>query len=102
MTTEMRVTANRSALAPGLRSLGAAALLVEGAVHVQQYVQIFSSVSWIGPLFILNAIGCAVTTAGLMFRRTASLAGAAGMLISVAALVALAKSFHGGLLGWDE
>jgi hypothetical protein len=37
-----------------------------------------------------------------MFRRTASLAGAAGMLISVAALVALAKSFHGGLLGWDE
>jgi hypothetical protein len=102
MTTATPVTADRPRLALGLRSLGAGALLVEGAVHVQQYVQIFSTVSWIGPLFILNAIGCAVAAAGLMSRRTASLAAAAGVVISVAALLALAKSFHGGLLGWEE
>jgi hypothetical protein len=102
MNTETRVSANRSRLTLGLRSLGAAALIVEGAVHVQQYVQIVSTVSWIGPLFILNAVGCAVAAVGLMFRRTASPAAAVGVVISVVALAALAKSFHGGFLGWGE
>jgi hypothetical protein len=102
MTTGTRIAANRSRLALGLRALGAAALVVEGAVHVQQYVQLVSTVSWIGALFILDAIGCAVAAAGLMFRRTASLAAAVGAVISAAALLALAKSFHGGFLGWEE
>ena len=102
MTTETRMSADRSRLTVGLRSLGATAVLVEGAVHVQQYVHIFSTVSWIGPLFILNAAGCAVTAVGLIFRRTAPLAAAAGAVISVLALAALAMSFHGGILGWEE
>lgn len=102
MTPATRVAPNASRLGVGLRLLGAAALLVDGAVHVQQYVQIFNGVRWIGPLFVLNAVGCAVVASGLMVRRAARLAAAAGVIISVAALAALAKSFDGGILGWAE
>ena len=102
MTSGTRFGANAPRLVLGLRGLGAAGLLVEGAVHVQQYFQLFSGVTWIGPLFILNAVGCAVAAAGLAVRRTASLAAVLGLVISVAALAALEKSFHGGVLGWVE
>jgi hypothetical protein len=89
-------------LAAGLRALGAAALVAEGALHLQQYVAIFHTVQWIGPLFVLNAAGCAVAALALLFRRTVRLGALAGVAISVAALAGLAKSYDGGLFGWFE
>jgi hypothetical protein len=94
--------ARRSRLAAALRALGAAALVAEGAVHLQQYAVIFYTVPWLGQLFVLNAAGCAAAATALLFRRTVRLGALAGAAISVAALAALAKSYAGGLFGWYE
>jgi hypothetical protein len=85
-----------------LQALGAACLGVQGAVHLQQLVTIFHSVAWIGPLFALNAAGCALTIAALVPTRTRRLASAAGILISCGALIGLALSYTVGLFGWME
>jgi hypothetical protein len=49
-----------------LRILGAIAVLVVGAVHLQQYADGYSSVSTIGPLFLLNFVGATVIGLGLL------------------------------------
>ena len=89
-------------LAAGLRAVGTAALVAEGALHLQQYVAIFHTVRWIGPLFVLNAAGCGAAAIALLFRRTVRLGALGGVAISVAALAGLAKSYDGGLFGWYE
>jgi hypothetical protein len=76
--------------------------VAEGAVHLQQYVVTFHTVRWIGPLFVLNAAGCAAAAIALLFRRTVRLGALAGVAISVASLAGLAKSYDGGLFGWFE
>jgi hypothetical protein len=93
---------SRPRLATGLRALGAAALAAEGAVHLQQFLQIFFAVPAIGPLFVLNAVGCAGAAGGLLFGRTVRLGALAGITVSLAALAGLAKSYAGGFLGWTE
>ncbi|HEY4237578.1 MAG TPA: hypothetical protein VGM45_09615 [Gaiellaceae bacterium] len=50
-----------------LRTLGAIAVLVVGAVHLQQYfVDHFDVVPIIGPLFLLNFVGATVIGLGLL------------------------------------
>jgi hypothetical protein len=93
---------SRPRLATGVRALGAAALAAEGAVHLQQFLQIVFAVPLIGPLFVLNAVGCAGAAGGLLFRRTVRVGALAGIAISLAALAGLAKSYAGGFLGWTE
>ena len=44
--------------------------MAEGALHLQQYALIFHTVRWIGPLFVLNAAGCAAAAIALLSRRT--------------------------------
>ncbi len=39
-----------------LRRAGVAALLIQGGVHLQQYLDGFSAIPVIGPLFLLNAV----------------------------------------------
>ena len=90
------------AVALGAYALGAVALAGEAAVHVQQYFQLFHDVSWIGPLFLANAVACVVTIAGLAFAPTRQLAALAGIVISVAALGGLVISYGTGLFGWQE
>jgi hypothetical protein len=85
-----------------LYAVGAACLALEGGVHLQQLVEIFHTVSVIGPLFALNAAACAVTIVGILPRRTRALAALAGVAISAAALVALALAYTVGLFGWFE
>ena len=92
----------RTLIVVALTAAGAACLALEGAVHLQQLVEIFHSVSWIGPLFALNAAACAVTIIGILPRRTRTLATIAGVAISLGALVALALSYTVGLFGWVE
>jgi hypothetical protein len=81
---------------------GALALAGEAAVHVQQYVALFHDVRWIGPLFLANAIACAVVIAGLGHRRMRDLAALAGVGISAVALASLIVSYGEGLFGWQE
>jgi hypothetical protein len=81
---------------------GALLLVGEATVHIQQYFWLFHGVSWIGPLFLANAVACLVTVAGLAFPRTRALAALAGVVISAVALFSLVISYGTGLFGWQE
>jgi hypothetical protein len=81
---------------------GAAALAIEGAVHVQQYVTLLHVVPWIGPLFVANAAACAATVIGLAFRPTRQLSALSGVAISALTLAGLVVSYGQGLFGWRE
>jgi hypothetical protein len=94
---------------PGMNTLartlwiaGAAALAGEATVHVQQYFTLFHEVRWIGPLFLANAVACAVVIAGLAHPRTRDLAALAGIATSAVALAGLIVSYGQGLFGWRE
>jgi hypothetical protein len=97
-----------------VRRVGALALVVVGAVHLQQYLGGgYRSIPTIGPLFLLNAIGAGLVALGLLApiervlsNRAADLA--AGMLaatavgIAAGSLVAVVVSENGTLFGFSE
>ena len=83
-------------------ALGAVLLVVEAAVHVQQYTSIFNEVRWIGPLFLVTAAVSVVSVAGLAVPRTRQLAALLGVATSVLALAGLVVSYGRGLFGWQE
>jgi hypothetical protein len=85
-----------------LYAVGAVMLAVEAAVHVQQFVSRFHAVRWIGPLFLANAAGSLLATAGLAHDRTRPVAALAGIVISACALGSLVVSYGTGLFGWME
>jgi hypothetical protein len=69
------------------RALGALSLLAVGAVHLQQYLNIYSAIPTIGTLFVLNFAGA--TAIGLiLLAPIESVAGRRG--ITLVALAALA------------
>lgn len=99
--------------AAALRIGGALAVLVVGAVHLQQYGAGYSTVPVIGPLFAANFAGAAVLGLGLLIplerllpRRSARLVhlllavGAIGL--AAGSLAGLWLSEHGGLFGFSE
>jgi hypothetical protein len=87
-----------------LRVLAVALLLVEGAIHLQQYEGPLNAVPTINALFVLNAIGAAaiaLVVAGS--RGFVSLLGAlAGIGLTLGALVSLAISRAGVLFAYSE
>jgi hypothetical protein len=104
---------HRIAMLSVTRALGAAALLVVGGVHLEQYtIAHFSAIPTIGPLFLVNFI--AATSLGLLLlipiRRSArhgrllfdSLAALAGIGVAAGALAALLISEHTPLFGFME
>jgi hypothetical protein len=50
----------------GVRGLGALSLLAVGAVHLQQYVTLYSAIPTIGTLFVLNFAGATAIGLGLL------------------------------------
>jgi len=50
----------------GVRAAGALSLLAVGAVHLQQYLKLYSTVPTIGTLFVLNFIGATAIGLGLL------------------------------------
>ena len=56
----------RPGLLPAARALGALSLLAAGAVHLQQYFELYSGVPTIGTLFVLNFVGATVVGLGLL------------------------------------
>ena len=91
-----------------LRLLAAIAILVQGAVHAQQYLSGFSGVPLIGPLFLLNAIVSVPIAIWLVKdHRIFSILAGAGLLIgSIASLMlATTTDIFGYVLtdyGWPE
>jgi hypothetical protein len=48
------------------RVLGALSLLAVGAIHLQQYFELYSEVPTIGTLFVLNFVGATIVGVGLL------------------------------------
>jgi hypothetical protein len=94
------------------RFVGALAVLAVGAVHLQQYDYLYSSVPTIGTLFLLNFLGATVIGLGLLapLERTlgrlgsaaAGLLSAGGIGLAVTAFVFLLVSERTPLFGFQE
>ncbi|HMI72366.1 MAG TPA: hypothetical protein VK510_20370 [Solirubrobacteraceae bacterium] len=95
-----------------IRVLGALATLAVGAVHLQQYLTLYSEVPTIGTLFVLNFAGATVLGAALLTpieRVGGRLGRAAAALAAIAAIGLAATSFaflliseHTPLFGFKE
>jgi hypothetical protein len=78
------------------RALGALATLAVGAVHLQQYLKLYSSVPTIGTLFVLNFAGATVIGLALLApleRLAGRLGEAAVALLAAGGIVLAATSF---------
>lgn len=91
-----------------LRSVGAAAVLVVGAVHLQQYLGAgFDSVRVIGTLFLLNFAGATAIGLGLLvplarLRSLHALLAIGGIGLAGTSFVFLFVSEHMSLFGFQE
>jgi hypothetical protein len=96
-----------------LRVLGGMAVLAVGAVHLQQYVELYSAIPTIGTLFVLNFAGATAIGLGLLAplerllggRLGAAAVGAlaiAGIGLAVTAFVFLVIAEHRPLFGFME
>lgn len=91
----------------GLRTLGAVAVLVVGAVHLEQYAAGYSGLSVIGPLFLLNFVGATVIGLGLLvpaarLRPVQLLLALGGIGLAATSFVFLFVSEHQPLFGFHE
>jgi hypothetical protein len=95
------------------RGLGAGAVLAVGAIHLQQYVVLYSAVPTIGTLFLLNFMGATAIGLGLLAplerllgdRWGAAVVGLlalAGIALAAVALVFLTIAEHTPLFGFLE
>jgi hypothetical protein len=78
------------------RVLGALSLLAVGAVHLQQYFELYSSIPTIGTLFLLNFVGATLVGVGLLApveRLLGRLRGAILALLALAGIVQAATAF---------
>lgn len=96
-----------------LRLIGVLAILVTGAVHLQQYLGDYHAIPTIGPLFLLNAIGSGVVAVGLLLpverwlgqRRgeiAVGLLALGGVAIGLGALISLYIAETSTLFGFSE
>jgi hypothetical protein len=79
-----------------VRVLGALALLVVGAVHLQQYFALYSAIPTIGTMFVLNFAGATALGLGLLapVERLPGRAGrAAPPLLALGGIALAATSF---------
>jgi hypothetical protein len=91
-----------------LRILGAIAVLVVGAVHLEQYYGVhFDVVPVIGPLFVLNFAGAMAIAAGLLvpsarLRLVHVLLSLGGIGLAATSFVFLFVSEHRTLFGFRD
>jgi hypothetical protein len=89
-----------------LRVLGALAVLIVGAVHLEQYFAVhFDVVPIIGPLFALNFAGATLIGLGLLLsplRRAHVLLALAGIGLAATAFVFLVISEQGAIFGFQD
>jgi hypothetical protein len=78
----------------GVRGVGALSLLAVGAVHLQQYLYLYSAIPTIGTLFVLNFVGATVLGLGLLapLERVLGRWGTAGVALLSLGGVALAAT----------
>lgn len=94
------------------RTLGALATLAVGAVHLQQYLKLYSGVPTIGTLFLLNFAAATVLGLALLapIERVAGRYGGAAVTLTAVAAIGMAATSYVFLLisertplfGWLE
>jgi hypothetical protein len=94
------------------RFAGALALLAVGAVHLQQYIKLYSAVPTIGALFVLTFVATTILAAALLMplerwgrrwgRLLVVLAGSGGVALAAGTFVMLTISEHMPLFGFRE
>jgi hypothetical protein len=80
----------------GARFTGALSLLAVGAVHLQQYFELYSEIPTIGPLFALNFAGATAIGLGLLApveRLLGRLGGPALALLTLGGIALPATAF---------
>jgi hypothetical protein len=89
---------------PAARVLGALTLLAVGAIHLQQYFELYSEIPTIGTLFVLNFVGATVVGLGLLapLPRLHPLLAIAGIGMAATAFVFLLISERTPLFGFQE
>src|SRR5262249_35624521 len=77
-----------------VRALGALSLLAVGAVHLQQYLALYSVIPTIGTLFLLNFVGATAIGLGLLapVEHLLGRFGAAALLLLTAGGIGLAAA----------
>jgi hypothetical protein len=80
----------RRSLRLSLRVLGALSLLAVGAVHLQQYVTLYSEIPTIGALFVLNFVGATAIALGLLIPVEALLGRLGGAVVTLLGLGGIA------------
>jgi hypothetical protein len=78
------------------RVLGALSLLAVGAIHLQQYFELYSSIPTIGTLFVLNFVGATIVGLGLLApveRLPGRLGGAVLALLTLVGMIQAATAF---------
>jgi hypothetical protein len=78
------------------RVLGALSLLSVGAVHLQQYFDLYSDIPTIGTLFVLNFVGATIVGLGLLTpveRLLGRFGNAAVALLALAGIAQAATAF---------
>jgi hypothetical protein len=92
----LRARGGRPRLWLAARLLGALSLLAVGAVHLQQYFELYSSIPTIGTLFVLNFVGATLVGVGLLApveHLLGRLRGAILALLALAGIVQAATAF---------
>jgi hypothetical protein len=87
-----------------VRVAGAALLLATAAIHLKLWSDGYRDIAWIGPLFLLDAVGAAVLAVAVLAApaRWLFLACAAGALLELGTLGGLLLSTTVGFLGFVE
>jgi hypothetical protein len=117
-TRTMRPPPDEAVLAPGpagnrrtsgvLRVVGALAIMVVGAVHLEQYFAVhYDVVPVIAPLFVLNfvgamGIGLVLLVPAARLRTLQALAALGGIALAGTSFVFLFVSEHQPLFGFEE
>jgi hypothetical protein len=99
----MNSTAHRTVVI-GLRVLGALLLAAAGGIHLYLWSTGYDTIDWIGPLFLLNAVGAFVLAVAVLAapRRLVFWPAAAGALLQIGTLGGLVLSSTVGLFGFVE
>jgi hypothetical protein len=88
----LRARGGRPRLWLAARVLGALALLAVGAVHLQQYFDLYSSIPTIGTLFLLNFVGATLVGLGLLAPVEHLLGRLRGTILALLALAGIVQA----------
>ena len=100
----MSSTANRTRAVFVLRVVGALLLVAAGAIHLYLWSTGYDSIDWIGPLFLVNAVGAFLLAVAVLAapRRLLFWPAGAGALLQIGTLGGLILASTVGLFGFVE